>query len=197
VPDFSLAPARNPSGWSLRGTWACSVGLAALGALSFSPSASAHVSVSPVRAAGGSETTLTFSVPNETVAQYGRSRIDRVAVVAPESVKIRQARTKQGWAALVRGRTATWNGGPIPTGKHETFGLVVELPKRKGSVVFHASEHFAFPRGRVEAYAVQLDIDSAARGSPVGLVIAAATAAALLAAALFLGLRRWLTAGEA
>jgi uncharacterized protein YcnI len=183
----------------LRGTWACSCGLVALvalGALSVSPPASAHVSVSPGRATPGSETTLTFSVPNETVTEQEASRIDRVVIVAPESVKIGHARTKPGWAALVQGRSATWRGGSIRTGKHETFGLVVELPERKGSIVFHASEHFAFPRGRVEQFAVPLDVESAARGSAAGVVFAAVTAAVLLAAVFFLGLRRWLTAGE-
>jgi uncharacterized protein YcnI len=172
------------------------VGLVALAAFSVSPSAWAHVTVTPVRAAPGSGTTLTFNVPNETVAQQRTSRIERVVVVAPEGVKIGRAQTKPGWAALVRGRTATWGDGSIRVGKHDTFGLVVELPERTGTIVFHASEHFAVPRGHVEDFAVPLDVESAARGTPVWVVVAAATAAALLAAVFFVGLRRWLTTGE-
>jgi hypothetical protein len=135
-------------------------------------------------------------VPNETVAEQGTSRIDRVVVVAPESVMIGQARIKSGWAALVRGRTATWRGGSIRVGKHVTFGLVVELPHRNGTVVFHATEHFAFPRGHVEKFAVPLEVESAGRGTSVWVVIAAAGASALLGAIFFLGLRRWLNGKE-
>ena len=180
----------------MRGTWACSLGLVALGAFSVSPTASAHISVSPGQAKAGSETTLTFSVPDETFAEQGTSRIDRIVVIAPQSVKIGQARPKPGWTDFVRGRSATWRGGSIRAGKHDTFKLVVELPESKGSIVFHATEHFALPRGRVEEFPVPLDIEPAARGTAVWVTIAAATAAALLGAIFFLGLRRWLTAGE-
>jgi uncharacterized protein YcnI len=180
----------------LLGTWASSVGLVALAALAASPSAGAHVTVTPVRAAAGSGTTLTFNVPNETVAEQRTSRIERVVVVAPEGVKIGRAQTKPGWAAIVRGRTATWRDGSIRAGKQEPFGLVVELPERTGTIVFHASEHFAVPREHVEDFAVPLDVEPAARGTPVWVVVAAVAAAALLGAIFFLGLRRWLAAGE-
>ena len=190
------------SGWSLRGTWACSVGLVALAALSASPSASSHVTVSPGRATAGSEATLTFSVPNETFTASG-SRIDRVVLVAPRSVKIAQAQAKPGWTALVRRRTAIWRGGSIPYGEYDTFGLVAEVPERHGRLVFHASEHFAFPRDRVEKFPVPLEVGTAVQGAPhtgdtaeTALAIAVATAAFVLGAVVFLGLRRWLAREE-
>ena len=186
----------------MRGTWVCSVGLVALAALSVSRSASAHVSVSPGRATAGSEATLTFSVPNETFTAHAGSRIDRVVVVAPRSVKIGQAQAKPGWSALVRRRTAIWRGGSIPYGEYDTFGLVVEVPERRGRLVFHASEHFAFPRGHVEEFPVPLEVTAVqgARDSTgtaeAALAIATATAGLLLGAIVFLGLRRWLLARE-
>jgi len=185
----------------LRGIWACSVGLAALAAMSASPSASAHISVSPGRATAGSEATLTFSVPNETFTARARSRIDRVVVVAPRSVKIGQAQAKPGWTGLVRGRTVIWHGGSIPYGEYDTFGLVVEVPELKGRLVFQASEHFAIPQGRVEEFPVPLEVGTAAGGArdtsgtaEAALAIAAATAALLLGAIVFVSLRRWLVA---
>ncbi len=115
-------------------------------------------------------------------------------------MKISQAQAKPGWTVLVRGRTATWQGGSIPFEQYDTFGLVVELPDRKGRVVFQASEHFAFPRGRVEEFPVSFDLDAQAPGTgdtsdiiaEAALAIAAATAAVLLGGILFVGLRNWL-----
>jgi len=187
----------------LRGTWACSVGLAALAALSASASASAHVSVSPGRATPGSEAALTFSVPNEMFMAHAASRIDRVIVVAPRSVKVTQAQAKPGWIAVVRGRTAIWRGGSIPYREYDTFGLVVEMPERTGRLVFHASEHFAVPPGRVDAFPVPLVVSAALQGAhdtwgtaEAALTVAAATAALLLGVIVFVGLRHWLVARE-
>jgi hypothetical protein len=191
------------SGWLSPVIWACSVGLVALGALSASPSASAHVSVSPGRATAGSEATLTFSVPNETFTAHADSRIDRVIVVAPRNAKISQAQAKPGWIAVVRGHTAIWRSGSIPYREYDTFGLVVEVPEGKGRLVFHVSERFAVPPGRVDEFPVPFEVGAASeRARDTGgtaeaaLAVAVATAALLLGVIVFVSLRRWLIARE-
>jgi hypothetical protein len=118
-------------------------------------------------------------------------------------VEIAQIQAKPGWSALVRSRTAIWQNGSISYGEYDTFGVVVQVPARRGRLVFHAIERFAFPRGRVDESPVPFEVGTAVQGArdsmgtaEAALAIAGATAALLLGATVFLGLRHWLFARE-
>ena len=170
--------------------------LAAAGALALfvAPQAEAHVSVQPAQVEPGADATLTFAVPNEIPV----GRVVEVRIALGQGWSIDDAEAKPGAPPRIdRERaTARWPGLAIPPGTFETLAIRATAPaedtRRPFTVV-------VLRRGAPNSnYSTRVLVrgQSADRSgvAVAALVVAVATAVALFASLLFVGLRRWLLA---
>ncbi|MGH2979629.1 MAG: DUF1775 domain-containing protein [Solirubrobacterales bacterium] len=92
-------------------------------------SASAHVEIKPKRAAAGSETRLTFEVPNERPA----AATTRITIQLPAGVAAGAARRSGGWRVRASGRRVTLiapRGRELRGEERGRFPLGLRLPLR-------------------------------------------------------------------
>ena len=99
-------------------------------ALLLAPTAFAHVEISPERAAAGSTTELTISVPSE-LPQAGTVG---VTIKLPAGLRVVPLH-KRGWELARRGSIVRWRGGYIAPGRTGRFTLRAVLPRRAGLVL--------------------------------------------------------------
>jgi periplasmic copper chaperone A len=99
-------------------------------ALLLAPAAFAHVELSPDRAAAGSTTRLTVTVPSElpNAATVG------LTMKLPTGLRV-VAVAKHGWKLVRHGAIVSWSGGSIAAGRTDHFTLRAQLPRRVGAVL--------------------------------------------------------------
>jgi uncharacterized protein YcnI len=177
------------SGWSSRGTSACS---AAFAALLLAAPAGAHLSIVPANIVKGQLVDLVFSVPNEGDA-YG---VDHVTLGVPQDFQLDDAEAKPGWSQSRTGQAVTWSGGNIPKGTYARFGIRGTAPSRPETVLFNVL--VGDRTGKSITYRVALGVtahgpqDTGARSLAKAALIVAIAAAAIALAAGFIGLYIWL-----
>ncbi|HET8607431.1 MAG TPA: hypothetical protein VFL66_10445 [Gaiellaceae bacterium] len=178
------------SGWSSRGTWACSA--VALTALALAPAAASGVVASPQRIDPGSLARILFSVPDaESVA------ITRVAIGLPPDFRLGDSEVKGGWRTMTSERTVAWEGGRIMPGQFAEFVLHARAPWTTERAVFPVLVSLA--NGRTMTYQASVDVakapaprDSGARTLAEAALIVAAIAVLLALGGGFLALWLWL-----
>jgi uncharacterized protein YcnI len=111
----------------------------------------AHVTASPDQAKAGGYFITNFSVPHGCA---GAATV-AVRIKIPEGVEDVKPQMKPGWTIAISKRnlaapkrdehgntvTATvdevdWRGGPLPDANYDTFGLVMKLPDKPGTIYF-------------------------------------------------------------
>jgi uncharacterized protein YcnI len=169
----------------------------AIVALVLAPAAAAHVTITPTRAAPGSDVLVTFVVPNE-----GESGIGRVVVHLPGSFSAEGVSGPPGWELERQAGKLVWSGGPIGPGRFVTFGLTGSAPSRAGDVIFRVDE--VLTGGRTETSRPRLVVgsppalstkDRSAHTLGKAALFVAIAAGAVAVGAFFLALAQWLRGG--
>ena len=163
----------------------------------FTPVADAHITISPTRAAPGSDQILTFTVPNERV----HGAITGV-LIGNGRLKVEQIEQKPGWRVIyTNGNIVAWEGGRIGPGRLERFAFTATMPTRPRTIRFDAWERFG---KTLEAYHPQLSVapelatatrDRSARSLAKWALFVALAAAALAVGAWVVALGGWLKRG--
>ena len=177
------------SAWSSRAIWACS---AAIAALAFADTASAHLSIDPAKVVRGQLVDLVFSVPNEDDPTV----VDHVTLGIPADFDLDDAEAKPGWTQNRTGQAVTWSGGAIPKGQYARFSIRGTAPDKVETVLFNVL--VGDRSGKSITYRVGLDVaahgpqDGGARTLGRAALIVAILAAGLGLFALFTSLYVWL-----
>src|SRR5579872_299210 len=113
--------------------------------------ATAHVTASPDTAKAGSYVVTSFTVPHGCAGAATLA----VRIKMPEGVRDVKPQMKPGWKVEIvkrklaatasdgHGNTVTeavdevdWRGGPLPDDLYDSFGLLMKLPDKPGTVLY-------------------------------------------------------------
>ena len=115
------------------------VGIAAVAALAFAATASAHVTMNPEKAPADSFTAFQIRVPTEENVPTVK-----LSIQLPEGLDEVSFQPKPGWTRTQNGRVVTWSGGKIGVGEFDEFGISIHLPNTPGkTLVFPATQTYA------------------------------------------------------
>jgi hypothetical protein len=169
-------------------------------ALAAAPSAAAHVTITPTRAAPGSDVLLTFVVPNET----GNDLIDGVTIVPPPGFDYEAVEAPPGFArGPVLARRIVWQRGSIEPGRFRTFGVSGTAPTKAARLVFLVYEHYR--SGRTYTYRPNLVVAAPAPASTrdrsshtlaTAALFVGIAAGVVAVGAFFLALAHWLRGAD-
>jgi uncharacterized protein YcnI len=107
-------------------------------ALASSDLASAHVTVAPPFLEKGTETALSFAVPNERPPHA----TVMVRVGAPQGLSIVSAEAPPGWHSSIAGSTVTWSGGRIAGRRAVVFPIRAVARMPAGTYAFAAAQGY-------------------------------------------------------
>ena len=148
---------------------AVAVAVAALVALVFAGTASAHVVATPGFLPSRSSESITFSGPNERDAP-----MTGFTLSVPAGIEIEHAHEVTGWHASTAGSSATWNGGPLAPDTELGFGMTLKADVEPGVVELQA--HQLYADGSVVSWPVALTVTPAAESSSQNLALAGVVA---------------------
>lgn len=112
--------------------------LVALGALSFTATASAHAELSPPVALANAGQVFTLAVPTEKDG----ATTTKVELTTPDGFDIDSFIAALGWTRTAAKNTVTWRGGAVPTGEDAAFSFVAST-KSSGTYTFQVRQTYS------------------------------------------------------
>lgn len=141
--------------------------------------ASAHGTIAPTTAAGGSTQRFVVTIPNDSV----NVPMTGFRLVAPAEVAIESVEAPPGWTASRSGATATW-AGELPAGEEGRFAFTAVLPSSASTVAFQGEESYpSVPNSGFFPLAVALTPAAESESSRWWIVAAVAGSLLVVAAA--------------